>query len=258
MQHEQTTLLEYEPRQTPAAWWPFVRVALIGWAAIGVFQFLAGLAGFGYQGRGLLFIPGVLEFVGSACLLLGTTVAFASNSRNLALTIGAAALALYVVLSTWFGGSARSGSYVLVFLSSVQHVWFPIVLVILKVRSPGDTPAAASERHHFMQQPLQYQTPQSSAPRRTSVSKAPSYALVAGGFVLCALSPVLNWTLHEYGLAWLALGPLGIACLALGLHRVSSRVVSTVVGAVVLAAAGYGVGVLTCYFVESLFAWTAR
>jgi hypothetical protein len=143
MQHEQPTLLDYETRQPPGAWWPFLRIALIGWAAIGVFQFLAGLAGFGYQRRGLLLVPSVLEFIGCASLLLGAISAFASNSRNTALTIGAGSLGLYVALSTWFGGSVRSGSYLPAFLNSVQHVWFPIALVVLKIRSPGQSAAQA-------------------------------------------------------------------------------------------------------------------
>src|SRR5690554_5824551 len=116
MQHEQPALLEYEPRPLPGAWWSFLRIALIGWAGIGVFRFLAGLAGVGYQGRGLMLVPNVLNFIGCASLLLGAISAFASSSRNTALTIGAGALGVYVVLSTWFGGSVRSGSYLPAFL----------------------------------------------------------------------------------------------------------------------------------------------
>lgn len=143
MQHEQPVPLEYETGQPPGAWWPFLRIALIGWAAIGVFQFLAGLAGFGHSRRGLLLVPSVLEFIGCAALLFAAISAFASNSRNTALTIGAGALALYVVLATWFTGSLRSGSYLPAFLSSVQHVWFPIAIVVLKIRSPGQSPEQA-------------------------------------------------------------------------------------------------------------------
>jgi len=135
MQHEQPVSLEYETPQPPSAWWPFLRIALIGWAAIGVFQFLLGLAGFGYQPRGLMRVPNVLEFIGCVTLLLGAISAFASNSRNTVLTIGAGVLGVYVVLSTWFGGSVRSGSYLSAFLTSVRQVWLPMALVVLKVKS---------------------------------------------------------------------------------------------------------------------------
>jgi hypothetical protein len=143
MPHEQPMLLDYETQQSPAAWWPFFRIALIGWAAIGVSRFLIGFAGFGYSDRGILLIPEILDFVSCTCLLLGAIASSASNSRNTALTIGAATLALYVVLSTSFGGSVRRGSHLPAFISSVQYVWFPIALVVLKVRSSGPLPNQA-------------------------------------------------------------------------------------------------------------------
>lgn len=138
MSQEPPTTPESDAQPPAPSWWTFARYALIGWAALGMLRFLFGLTG-GYHARGLFLIPGVVEFIGCTCLLLGGIAAFAPGSRNTSLTIGAFALCLYAVLWTWFGGSVRSDDHLSTFLNGVQHVWFPVAVVILKVKSHDAT-----------------------------------------------------------------------------------------------------------------------
>lgn len=139
-QQDPSALLEPSNSSPLFGCWPFLRIALIAWAAIGILRFLVGFAGFGFHARGLGQIPAVLDFIGSTCLLLGALAASAPNSRNTALTIGAASLALYALLSPWLNASAvHSGFYLSAFLQGIEHVWFPVALVILKIKSQART-----------------------------------------------------------------------------------------------------------------------
>jgi hypothetical protein len=71
-----------------------------------------------------------------------------------------------------------------------------------------------------MQQPLEYETPQSPGARRDAAPVAWAYTLIVGGFLAVLLAALLLATLHEFALAWLVLGAAGFVGLALGLWRV--------------------------------------
>jgi len=109
----------------------------------------------------------------------------------------------------------------------------------------------------MQQQSLDYET-RSLGPRGEAMSKAQGLALIVSGCVVSALVGVLQYTLFEYEWAWLALGAFGVAAIALGLNGVSSRVLATLVGAVLLAGGSYGMGFVIAFSVGGLFEWSAR
>ena len=82
-----------------------------------------------------------------------------------------------------------------------------------------------------------------------------AYALVSGGFAVTVLFPVLNYTLGEYEIAWLAAACFGFGILIAGLWRLDLRPAVIAAAALALVTTGYLCGTLINRIVVDAFAW---